>query len=230
MKSKHRNRKSASIGKTRWAGYAAAGAATALVGSQSAESAIHYSGRLNVVFDEGLVVRFTLDQPGNFITLGHLHYTSAYFRVYSACSCDKAMRAFYTSLNFPVMVSKLPRGENISAGTFLRTHTYSEGVLARNGYGAWRDRGPGFIGFRFHGSGGTQYGWARVKMAGEDRGNAFKLIDYAFADPGEPIFAGQRSSDEQPSDQAPDQGSLGGLALGAAGLLAWRKSRSRPTF
>jgi len=56
-------------------------------------------------------------------------------------------------------------------------------------------------------------------MAGTERESGFKVLDYAFADPGEPIFAGQTSSDEQ----APDQGSLGGVALGAAGLLAWRK-------
>ena len=61
----------------------------------------------------------------------------------------------------------------------------------------------------------------------------FWLVDYAYADPGEPIRAGQTSSDEQAPDQgstdeqAPDQGSLGWLALGAVGLLAWRKSRSR---
>jgi MYXO-CTERM domain-containing protein len=50
----------------------------------------------------------------------------------------------------------------------------------------------------------------------------FKLVDYAYADPGESIKAGQTSSDEQ----APDEGSLGWLALGAVGLFAWRKSRS----
>ena len=51
----------------------------------------------------------------------------------------------------------------------------------------------------------------------------FWLVDYAYADPGEPIRAGQTSSNEM----VPDKGSLGGLALGAMGLLAWRKSRSR---
>jgi len=61
------------------------------------------------------------------------------------------------------------------------------------------------------------------RMAGGGWANAFKLIDYAYADPGEPIRAGQKSSDER----APDQGSLGSLAVGAVGLLAWRKSRSR---
>jgi MYXO-CTERM domain-containing protein len=54
--------------------------------------------------------------------------------------------------------------------------------------------------------------------------NAFTVLDYAYADPGEPISAGQRSSDER----VPDPASLGWLAIGAVGLLAWRNSRSRP--
>ena len=53
--------------------------------------------------------------------------------------------------------------------------------------------------------------------------NDFWLVDYAYADPGEPIRAGQTSS----NDMVPNEGSLGGLALGAAGLLAWRKRRSQ---
>jgi MYXO-CTERM domain-containing protein len=52
--------------------------------------------------------------------------------------------------------------------------------------------------------------------------NDFWLVDYAYADPGESIRAGQTSSND-----APELESLGGLALGAAGLLAWRKRRSR---
>jgi MYXO-CTERM domain-containing protein len=50
----------------------------------------------------------------------------------------------------------------------------------------------------------------------------FRLVDYAYADPGEPIRAGQASSNEM----VPDQSSLGWLALGATGVLAWRKRRS----
>ena len=86
----------------------------------------------------------------------------------------------------------------------------------------WTDRGTGYVGFRFNNSAGYQYGWARVRVSGESE-NAFKVLDYAYADPGEHIRAGQRSS----AEQAPDEGSLSWLALGAVGLLAWRKSRSR---
>ena len=43
--------------------------------------------------------------------------------------------------------------------------------------------------------------------------NAFKVLDYAYADPGEPIQAGQRSD-----EPVTGMGSLGLLAAGAAGL------------
>ena len=75
---------------------------------------------------------------------------------------------------------------------------------------------------------GVQYGWARVKMSGPPHHN-FILFDYAYADPGERLRAGQTSEGTSIDEQAPDQGSLGWLALGAAGLLAWRKSRKSLT-
>jgi len=89
-------------------------------------------------------------------------------------------------------------------------------------------RGIGFIGFRFNNGAGIQYGWARIKVKG-GRANNFILLDYAYADPGERLTAGQTSEGTSSDEQAPDQGSLGGLALGAVGLLAWRKSRKSLT-
>jgi hypothetical protein len=95
----------------------------------------------------------------------------------------------------------------------------------------------GFVGFRFNNGAGIQYGWVRVRIAVPPHdgigGWGFKVLDFAYADPGEPITAGEGiprgSEDDQDisDDQGPDEGSLGGLALGAVGLLAWRKSRSR---
>jgi hypothetical protein len=87
-----------------------------------------------------------------------------------------------------------------------------------------RRGGTGFIGFRFNNGAGVQYGWARIRMhIGVGHSGGFALLDYAYADPGEPIRAGQTSR----AEQAPEQGSLGWLALGAAGLLVCRKSPSR---
>ena len=79
--------------------------------------------------------------------------------------------------------------------------------------------GTGFIGFKFNNGSGDQYGWARVQVGGSHN-FPFKLIDYAYGDVGDTIGAGQKSGHDKPELE-----SLGGLALGALGLLAWRKSR-----
>ena len=122
-------------------------------------------------------------------------------------------------------VSKLSFGQNISSGLFGIYCGADNGFLAvGDQIGYWTDAGIGYIGFRINKGGSFQYGWMRVRMTGRPE-NGFALLDYAYADVGEPIRAGQTSS----AEQAPDQGSLGWLALGAAGLLAWRKSRSRAT-
>jgi MYXO-CTERM domain-containing protein len=126
-----------------------------------------------------------------------------------------------------VSMSKLNRGQLISRRPFL---AHNSGLLGGfqgpcSTYPGQFDSGDlGFIGFRFNNGNGDQYGWVRVKFANRAPIDYdFWLIDYAYADPGEPIRAGQTSSDEM----VPEEGSLGWLALGAAGVLAWRPRRSR---
>ena len=225
MKINRLRSKPASIGKTRWVAYAAAGAATALAGSQSVDAAIHYSGVLDVHFpaDRERIKAFPLDQPGDSLFFEHIFpCEGALFYINGIGSAAFRGYAGYVSL-----VSKLSFGQNISLGRF---GTQGYGWLAAtetcfSNSGPWRDRGTGYVGFRFNNGAGIQYGWARVQMLGESEGNAFRVVAYAYADPGEPITAGQRPFDEQ----APDKGSLGWLALGAAGLLAWRKRRGQAT-
>ena len=85
-------------------------------------------------------------------------------------------------------------------------------------YGQFLDRGYGLVGFKFNNGAGVQYGWVRVRMEG-GHNHMFSIVDYAYGDPGEPVLAGQRG----PNTFAPELESLGGLALGAVGLLAWRR-------
>ena len=55
------------------------------------------------------------------------------------------------------------------------------------------------------------------------------IKDYAWGDVGDSIRTGQKSSSGDMVDTVTDSGSVGLLALGAAGLVAWRKPREQAT-
>ncbi len=230
----HHRRKTAAISTSRWAAYATTGAASAFGCAATADANIIYSGPINHTFNAapgGLsVASFELDQPGQFLVGFHrrsdggvngtadvflLHFTSGGVAGFIANALASNQYA-----------SKLSFGQNINTRPFVT----GGGLLALNpegpeavGYNAqWLDPGTGFVGFRFNGGSGLQYGWARINADGQP-GNSFTLIDYAFAGPGERITAGQTTTASVPESG----GSLGLLALGCAGLLAWRTLRGR---
>jgi hypothetical protein len=235
MKTRQSRRQTAKVSHARWIAYATAGAATALTASHSVEAAIHYS-----VVDKkfpGYLTKakwFQLDQPGDSIYFRHTHYDlggAAFFNITGIAGA--AFRGYlgYHSFYRGIFASKLSFGESIAAGHFTNGFDiYTTGIMSRYSYGQWTSPGMGFVGFRFNNGSGPQYGWARVRISA---GTAFKVLDFAYGDAGERITAGEGiprgSEDDQDisDDQGPDEGSLGGLALGAVGLLAWRKSRSR---
>jgi hypothetical protein len=196
--------------------YTLASAATVLTGAHSAQADIHYSGILDERFPKNVEVLefFPLDKPGDSLLLEHTD-GAAYVKIlpFSAGSV-----AGYLSFD-QFFASKLTFGRNLSTATFVSSGTFFA-LLASGGSGQWLEPGKGFIGFKFDGGSGPQYGWARIKMGGTAENNRFKLIDYAYADPGEPISTGQRSSLQEPG-----LGSLGYLAAGAIGLIAWRNRR-----
>jgi hypothetical protein len=226
-------RGTASIAKTRWLAYATASAATALGASHSTEASIHYSGRLDVPFPPhgDTIHTFSLDQPGDSLFFEHQDFCyQALFNISGIASAS--FRGYGGQVAY---VSRLRYGRNISAGLFIRSFFLAvlaiRGTCVDSNSGPWGSGGgAGYVGFSFNNGAGRQYGWVRVKMPGSPA-NGFRVLDYAYADPGEPIRAGQTSVDEmvpeETDDIVPQEGSLGGLALGAAGLLAWRKSRSR---
>ena len=233
MKTKTLCRKSASIANARWAAYVTAGAASAFTCANAAEATIHYSGRIGEFFGSGndKSARFQLDQPGDSLRLRHsLNFCCtgsyggyAHFGILGRAGASVA--GFYCPSNPQVVsVFQLNRGQFISRRPFLARNS---GLLAAeftDCVGQFEYGDLGFIGFRFNNGSGDQYGWVRVKFGGRNPiDHNFWLVDYAYADPGEPIRAGQTASTEM----VPEEGSLGWLTLGAAGLLAWRKSRSR---
>lgn len=250
MKSIRSRRKSITqIPQSRWVAYASAGAATALAGAGSAEAAIHYSGVLNAPFPagSGVVQSFGLDNGAilRFVNTATAGGTggAALFRIQGAAVSNMFVGIAVGPFRYP---SNLAFGANIAAGPFAAFNANFFATLAYGGGYAnskFLAPGTGFIGFRFDNGGGMEFGWARVTMAGDianegpghkaginslsakhlgtpgpnTPGNSFTLVDYAWGDVGSPITAGQ----------VPEPGSLGLLAIGAAGLLAWRKRRAK---
>jgi hypothetical protein len=225
----------ASVQQGRWALYATAGAATALGGVSVAEGEIFYSGLIHLKFHPPRFhvssTHIQLDKPGDSInprlaeTNSEAVYGLAEFRVSGVGGASVVgFRTFSYAGPFNFL-SKLYRGINLSTQVFIpKSHSGGYSLLD---YGAirkskWKEPGTAFVGFRFNDGTGWRYGWARIRKEREPS-NFFELIDYAYGDVGEPVRAGQRYSHEQ----VPAEGSLGFLALGAAGLLFWRKNRAR---
>jgi len=233
-----RSRKPSVISNSRWLAYATAGAASAFTTVSSTEGAIHYSGPINQWIGGFQHAEFPLDQQGDSIFLVHYQIWSggyggtAWFGV--AGLSRAAFAGFYAACNpRGAFVSNLERGQLISNQPFVerrRGAVWASWALSCSDYnGQFEDNQVGYIGFRFNSGNGNQYGWARVAVSGID--HPVILKDYAYGDVGDRIMVGQRSSDEmvpeESDDMVPEEGSLGALALGAAGLLAWRKRRSQ---
>ena len=223
--------RSASISNSRWLAYTTAGAATAFAAANSAEATIHYSGPIHQIFRECDVASFRLDRPGDFIRLRHSSFLvcsssdngNAFFNVVGIAGASIA--GFYHDCRY-ASASNLKRGQLISSRPFVPAQSPPWGSANL----AWAYNpscpgqflgGTGFIGFKFNNGSGDQYGWVRIQVKpGVSHHYPFKLIDYAYGDVGDTIAAGQRSGHD-----VAELESLGGLALGALGLLAWRKSR-----
>jgi hypothetical protein len=142
---------------------------------------------------------------------------SASFSIYGASGAVAGVPLIHT---LQLSISKLSFRDAISAQSFPG----NKGFLAQRSNGGgfprgqFQDRGIGFIGFKFHNGAGDQYGWARVRMMGFPEFR-FAVVDFAYADPGESIVAGQKTESGMALE------SLGGLSLGASGLQAWRNTR-----
>jgi len=218
MKRRDRRQRSPNISSSRWVAYAVAGLATASGGAISAEGAIHYSGPVHLRLDGQQSFSFNLlPLSGG----AYLEFRRNVTPSYGASDTLRVLGILAGSVRVrrpaDLFAAKLHRNQNVSSGVFQVLDV----PLIRANEGAFDAVGIGFAGFKFDVGKGDQYGWARIRTVVAGSHNRLAVVDYAWADPGEPIVTGQTSSDIA----NPDQGSLGLLALGAAGLAAWRRSR-----
>jgi hypothetical protein len=229
------DRKINSITNGRWTAYMAAAAATSFAAAHTAEATIHYSGLVNQKITGNHFFRFPLDPAGGSFEAIHNNYVAGssswsaggggrlYFHGARSAAINGVICTCTDRTQAQVCASKLNSLDVISARPFAQGFAF----LAYDVYGVpgfwfscgnFQDRGVSFAGFKFNNGAGDQYGWVRVRMRGGTR-NYFSVIDYAYGDPGERVLAGQTGA----NTSAPELESLGGLALGAVGLLAWRR-------
>jgi len=223
--------------------YAVAGLATASGGAISAQAAIHYSGRVDYTFHGRAISTaqwhsFPLSN-GARLWGGTIHirtvvrYDYAYFGVTGA----KVSNSLRVASETCCAVAGLPGKSVVSDGSFFVPG--QRGVMQGSfcQYPDWHQRGTYYVGFRFNTGAGPQYGWVRIRWD-SCPANYFMVKDYAWGDPGDRIKTGQRQLHEDETkvepqtarraDAAPltgSEGSLGLLALGAVGLVAWRRNR-----
>jgi hypothetical protein len=250
MKPRNRQHRSLNISNSRWTAYVVAGLATASGGAISAEAEIHYSGPVNFAFNDRLggteTHSFPLSQGAVLVGIRDVvgfHEHDAVFKIKGA-AVSNALRVYPYSYSYRnSAVNALPRGSVVSQGYFW---PFGRGSLQyyNCGFPGWQEEATHFIGFRFNSGAGMQYGWVRIKWGGcglpGGADNRYIVKDYAWGDLGDQIKTGQKPTHEDETQVAPQavksaeaaplaesQGSLGLLALGAVGLRAWRRSRSR---
>ena len=125
----------------------------------------------------------------------------------------------------------LPAGKNIGPGKMFSAFGTMERCstsVGRGPYssGPWRDVKSRYLGLSISVSGQTYYGWARLSVHLDPKlcTASAVLTGYAYETvPGKPIAAGQTSGPDEVSKSERPQSTLGALALGSTGLVAWRR-------
>lgn len=232
-----RRNNSYSVSHSRWTAYAIAGTASAIASAPCAEADIHYSGIINRHLEGSTFESAMLPLDVDFsITFLHRSGFAAVEINQGATSAGGAFVAgpnFYTSLR----VDNLPRGVKLSTqslrescrGSASSTFTCRGFAVigeATSTSGHFQQPGVGAIGFEFNRGAGPQLGWARIRTSGAPDYNLI-VVDYAWGDPNQKIKTGQKTAHPASAQSKPDVGSLGLLALGAPGLLAWREGRKK---
>jgi hypothetical protein len=220
------------ISQSRWTAYATAGAATALVGANTADATIHYVS-VNESFNAapGTTIKdtFFLGSSSNalFVLQNRVHANNTGHAEFVMAGAVSAMfagssNASATNYRYPF---RLGSGVTVNNQTpfipnFSNSGLYFATLASHLGGGNFKNGGIGFIGVRFDGGNGQQYGWIRLNMTATGNSSSpfgFTLIDYAWGDVGDTVVTGQ----------VPEPGSLGLLALGGVGLLVWRQRRQK---
>ncbi len=136
----------------------------------------------------------------------------------------KSFRNFGAPLASGVKVGS--SGQFVS-GNLSMAYCFGSGGAVEGESGPWFGKKDRFLGLEFTVNGQTHFGWVRlsVKIQGKDLGCQFKtyVTGYAYETlPNTAIVTGKLHDAKSESLPGP---ALGELALGSAGLVAWRKEK-----
>ncbi len=133
------------------------------------------------------------------------------------------LAAFFSSYAVPVVSGsqealRLAFGDKIGSQSFGFSARMLSAAFLSLAKGSW-DNKSGYLGFEYFDNAGlAHFGWAKMSVSVTSSRITGNLRGYAYDTvAGETIFAGQTTT--------PEPGTLGLLALGAAGLALWRKRK-----
>jgi len=235
----------------RWPAYAAA-VGSGLAFATAADAGIIYSGPQNVTVTvnngpgtrdsfRSAPIKMDLAGPVDF-NLECLFRRGARFTTGKA-NLETATGNGGLMSNASGRLKRLASGAVISAGKGFSTSAstlvepFGQFGVQSNTKGTWPKSVTGFAGVEFKISGQFHFGWVRLEWldtnntgVGGKSGfpNEVKAIDWAYNDvAGAPIAAGQGIPAAAPPIPEPGTLSLMLLAMGSAGVLAWRKRRQQ---
>jgi hypothetical protein len=142
--------------------------------------------------------------------------------------------------NAGVMVNSTLGVRNLASGAKISSQGHFKGGLhtvkyagAFGQYGSFAAGVPGFAGIEFNTANSSSpakihFGWVKLEFGGIPFPNSIEVISWAYNTvAGQAIAAGQTSAAEPPpTTPEPGTAALSLLAMGAAGVLAWRRKKS----
>ena len=201
--------------------------------AQSAEAKIVYT-KTHVVIGTNHIYELDLNHDGiaDFKIDNHSFFTDTIVATLSAvpAQANNAVVGKQPGVGSPYYAYALLPGARVGpkqpfAGAWM---AWSDGA---NRAGQWANVRGRYLGLKFLIKGKIHYGWARLNVTVGQSKISATLTGYAYETiPGKPIIAGRtKGGNVEQSDAAvltaptPERASLGLLAQGAAGLVAWRR-------